>query len=109
MFVSYPSSVCKIDHFFYSGLCTINKCEGQETYAIGLSRNQVYVDRSRKDNLTCRICKKPLRLDGNITTDENGNPFTNAVRSSDSSEHDATRNYPDLVLCNPSIGALVRR
>ena len=28
--------------------------------------------RSRKDDLTCRICEKPLRLGTDTTTDENG-------------------------------------
>jgi len=30
------------------------------------------VQQSRKDDLTCRICKKPLRLGTDTTTDENG-------------------------------------
>ena len=30
------------------------------------------MQQSRKDDLTCRICKKPLRLGTGTTTDENG-------------------------------------
>jgi hypothetical protein len=33
---------------------------------------RIYVKQSRKGYLTCRICKKPLRLGIYTTTDENG-------------------------------------
>jgi hypothetical protein len=66
--------MCKIELSSVRGVCIINNYEGQEAYPSGLSRNQVYVKYRRKAKLTCRICKKLVRLGGNTATDEHGKP-----------------------------------